>query len=356
MGRERDDDSQVLTAGGRGFRATSFDVAAEAGVSQSTVSRALAGDPVVSETTRQRVAEAALRLNYQVDRNAARLRTGKTGTLAVVVICRPGQDHKDLNPFSFSLLGSICFAASARGYETLVSFQDVPASFNGLYEEQRKADGLIVIGTTENGAAWDYFRARAATGDRIVFWGSPHDELDWVRSDNREGARIATGHLIDQGFRTIACISSDVSPQRQFWERYEGYAERMAEAGLVPRLVRFEEGLTREEQGQRAIAGLVSAGTPFDAVFAVCDQIALGALGELRARGFAVPDDVGLVGFDGIRDGAHSTPTLSTIEPDFQAAGEMLVEKLLGAIAGQPSRQRRVPVKLLARGSSGRLA
>ena len=110
----------------RVVRVTSFDVAAEAGVSQSTVSRALAGDPVVSETTRLRVAEAARKLNYFVDENAARLRTGRTGTLAVVVVCRPGEDRKDLNPFHSALLASLCGAASLRGYETLVSFQDGP--------------------------------------------------------------------------------------------------------------------------------------------------------------------------------------------------------------------------------------
>ena len=136
------------------FRVTSFDVAAEAGVSQSTVSRALAGDPVVSEATRLRVAEAARKLNYYVDNNAARLRTGKTGTLAVVAICRPDEDRKDLNPFTYALLGTICAAASARGYETLVSFQDGPANLSGRYEEQRKADGLIVIGTTRTGQHW----------------------------------------------------------------------------------------------------------------------------------------------------------------------------------------------------------
>lgn len=338
----------------RPYRVTSFDVAAEAGVSQSTVSRALAGDPVVSETTRLRIAEAARRLNYHVDRNAARLRTGKTGTLAVVVICHPGQDRKDVNPFYFSLLGSICAAASTTGYETLVSFQDTPESLNGLYQEQRKADGLIVLGTTENAHAWDYFRDRAAAGDRLVCWGSPFDELDWIRSDNHEGARLATGHLIDKGYRSIACIASRTSPQKQFGERYDGYAERMGEAGLVPRLAEIEEGLPREEQGRRAIAGLVASGTPFDAVFAVCDQIALGALDELRARGFAVPEDVGLVGFDGIRAGAHSAPPLTTIEPDFQAAGTMLVDKLLNVIAGKANEKRRVPVRLQARGSSSR--
>ena len=90
-------------------RVTSFDVAEAAGVSQSTVSRALAGDTSISEPTRKRVTEAALRLNYQVDENAARLRRGRTGTLALVMICRPGQDRKDLNPFY-----SRCSAAHAR--------------------------------------------------------------------------------------------------------------------------------------------------------------------------------------------------------------------------------------------------
>ena len=99
----------------RVIRVTSFDVAEAAGVSQSTVSRALAGDTSISEPTRRRVAEAAARLNYQVDENAARLRRGRTGTLALVMICRPGQDRKDLNPFYFALLGSTCAAAAARG-------------------------------------------------------------------------------------------------------------------------------------------------------------------------------------------------------------------------------------------------
>ena len=118
-------------------RVTSFDVAEAAGVSQSTVSRALAGDTSISEPTRKRVIEAAARLNYQVDENAARLRRGRTGTLALVMICRPGQDRKDLNPFYFALLGSTCAAAAARGYEVLVAFQDSPANFWGHFQERR---------------------------------------------------------------------------------------------------------------------------------------------------------------------------------------------------------------------------
>jgi DNA-binding LacI/PurR family transcriptional regulator len=336
----------------RPFRVTSFDVAAEAGVSQSTVSRALAGDPVVSEATRLRVAEAARKLNYFVDENAARLRTGRTGTLAVVVVCRPGEDRKDLNPFHSALLASLCGAASLRGYETLVSFQDGPDNFNGRYQEQRKADGLAVIGTTENYSAWDYFRALGREGMHWVCWGAPFDDVEWIRSDNHGGARLATRHLIEQGYRKIVCLGSETSPQRQFLERYEGYAEEMRTAGLEPVLQPIEKGLPREEQGRRAVQALLEAGTEFDALFAVCDPIALGALDELHARGLSVPGQVGLVGFDGIRAGAYSAPPLTSVEPDFRAAGEMMVAKLLAEIAGEDHQDRRVPVRLLVRESS----
>lgn len=338
----------------RAFRVTSFDVAAEAGVSQSTVSRALAGDPVVSEATRERVAEAARRLNYFIDNNAARLRTGKTGTLAVVVICRPDEDRKDLNPFTYALLGSICAAASARGFETLVSFQDGPNNLSGRYEEQRKADGLIVIGTTQNEAAWDYYRDLGQSGMHWVCWGSPHDDLEWIRSDNHEGARLATGHLIERGYGKIACIGSVDSLQRQFKERWDGYSERMERAGLEPWLIAIEPGLPREEQGRLAARALLAAGRPCDAIFAVCDEIALGTLRELSDLGVRVPQDMALIGFDGIRASAHAMPPLSTVQPDFAAAGAMLVDKLLAGIAGERHEQRRVPVTLLVRESTRR--
>lgn len=336
------------------FRVTSFDVAAEAGVSQSTVSRALAGDPVVSEGTRLRVAEAARRLNYYVDNNAARLRTGKTGTLAVVAICRPDEDRKDLNPFTYALLGTICAAASARGYETLVSFQDSPANLSGRYEEQRKADGLIVIGTTQNEAAWDYYRELGQSGMHWVCWGSPYDELEWIRSDNHDGARIATAHLIERGCSAIACVGSLDSLQRQFSERYDGYSAAMAAAGLAPWLVEIEPDLPREEQGRRAARALLDSGKPCDGIFAVCDEIALGALRELSEAGVKVPQDIAMIGFDGIRASAHAMPPLSTVQPDFAAAGAMLVDKLLASVADEPHEQRRVPVQLLVRDSTRR--
>lgn len=334
------------------FRVTSFDVAEAAGVSQSTVSRALAGDASISERTRLRVEDAARKLNYQVNANAARLRTGRTGTLAVVMICRPGQDSKDINPFYFSLLGSTCAAAAARGYETLVSFQDSPDNFWGLYQERRKADGMVVIGTNENMPAWDYFRTMRPRGIDWVCWGSPDDDFDWVRSDNDAGARLATRYLIECGYREIVCLGQLGSAQRQFDERYAGYAAAMREAACTPRHIAVEPDLPRKEQGRRAAAALADSGADFDAVFAVCDEMALGAMSEFERRGLAVPDRVGVLGFDGIRAGSFASPPLSTIEPDCEAAGSALVDRLLALLAGEQADHPRVPVRLLLRGST----
>ena len=144
------------------------------------------------------------------------------------------------------------------------------------------------------------------------------------------------------------------SAQRQFKERYVGYADLLRENGMVPRLITFEEGLTRDEQGRLAAVELIRSGQPFDAIFACCDEMALGALRVLREQGINVPEQVGLIGFDGIRAGAHSAPPLSSVEPDFQMAGELLVDRLLSVIAEVPGEKKRAAVRLLPRGSSRR--
>jgi DNA-binding LacI/PurR family transcriptional regulator len=185
-----------------------------------------------------------------------------------------------------------------------------------------------------------------------VCWGAPSDAFPWVRTDNEGGATLAVRHMLVRGYSRIVCIGSETSPQRQFKERYDGYAAAMQGAGHEPLLQRIERGLPREEQGRRAAAALAASGQPFDGIFAVSDEIALGALKQFIALGYKVPDQVGVVGFDGVRAGAWSTPPLTTIEPDFEIAGTQLVERLLAVMAGEPETPRRVPVRLVVRGST----
>jgi DNA-binding LacI/PurR family transcriptional regulator len=338
--------------GGPKRRPTSFDVAERAGVSQPTVSRALSGSPAIAEATRRKVIEAAEALGYFVDERAARLRRGSTGTLAVVVICREGDSASSINPFAYALLGSVCVAASERGFETLVSFQARPEDFFGHYQEQGRADGLVVIGTTTNAPAWEHFRALDDGDRRVAYWGSPFDELDWVRSDNRAAGRLAVEHLLVQGYRRPCFLGALNTPQVQFTERYEGYAEAMRASGLEPCLAPTVNAATREEEGRRAARRLTEWGEGIEGVFAACYAMALGALEAFAAADIAVPQQVGVIGFDDLVAGRYSRPPLTTIAPDPAEAGAALVEAVL---EGEPTpARRRVPVKLIVRGSTAK--
>lgn len=342
MGRETVD---------RPHRVTSIDVAERAGVSQSTVSRALSGSETITAATRRRVEEAAADLGYHVNTRAAGLRKGETGTLAIVVIGRDGEGTAGINPFYYTLLGATCAAAAERGFEALVSFQSRPDDLFGHYVARRQADGLVVIGTASNAAAWDYFRACAAVSPAIAFWGSPFDDAVWVRSDNLSGGLLAVERLVQGGARDIVFVGDTGSSQRQYSERYDGYRAAMAANGLMANDALVTRGENRVEQGRNAIAALCDGGTRFDGLFFACDAMALGALEELSARGIAVPGSVGVVGFDGLGSGAFSNPPLTTVEPDFAHAGRLLVET---ALAPDGDRcERRVPVRLVERSSVG---
>lgn len=336
----------------RPVRVTSFDVAERAGVSQSTVSRALSGSAVISEATREKVLGAAQELGYFVDERAARLRRGHTGTLATVVICKPGGGARDVNPFSYALLGGICAAAAERGLEVLVSLQADEDKLFGHYVERGQAEGMIVIGTTANRTAWDYFRKVGENTQPIAYWGSPLGDLDWVSSDNDVGARLAAEHLVERGCRDLVVVGSHTSTQRQFAERVDAFIARAEELGATARLAAIEPGGARREQGRMATESVLAGGEPFDGVFAVCDALAFGVMEALQSAGKSIPEDVKLVGFDGIPASELTTPPLTTIEPDLDHAGRLLVEAVAGGgEVAQPS-IRRVPVKLKVRGSS----
>jgi DNA-binding LacI/PurR family transcriptional regulator len=142
---------------GKEGRITAHQIAAMLGVSQPTVSRALRGDKKVNEDTRARIVALANELNYSVDHNALRLRTQQTYSIALVILCRRGENKANINPFYLSLLGCIAASASERGYNLIVSFQDSPANFFANYTGSRQSDGLIVIGSGQNIEGWQYF-------------------------------------------------------------------------------------------------------------------------------------------------------------------------------------------------------
>ncbi len=345
----------MVLASGRGTqsqmrKSTAWDVAEKAGVSQSTVSRVFTGSARISAATRDRVIEAAKALDYLPDKRASRLRSGQTGVLAVVVITRPEDSAREINPFAYALLGSICRAASHRRYETLVAFQAGEDELYGRYVEQRDADAMVVIGTTQNPAAWEHFRPILQQEERAICWGLPFEEAHSVRSDNYSGGRLAAEHLWAQGYRKPVFLGPIESDQRQFHERFEGFCDAIKELGGEAIVMRDLSTNNRVEQGREAIARLAQSGEDYDSIFAACDFIALGAEEALTAMGVAIPAQVGIVGYDGLDATAHANPPLSTIKPDLEEAGRQLVSQVLddddtegGTLA---------PVELIARAST----
>lgn len=337
---------------GKEGRITAHQIAAMLGVSQPTVSRALRGDRKVNEQTRARIVALANELNYSVDHNALRLRTQQTYSIALVILCRRGENKANINPFYLSLLGCIAASASERGYNLIISFQDAPANFFANYTGSRQADGLIVIGSGQNVEGWQFFGEYAKHRTPMICWGASNEDLLSIKSDNAQGTRLAIDHLLAKGCRNIVYIGPGDSAQPSFRDRLMSYRLVMEEEGLTPICPPLPENAVREEQGHEAVNALIRDSVAFDGLFCANDFIALGAMRALEENGKAVGKDVRVVGFDGIATGAYAQPPLTTIEQDYRRAGEMLVDALLAILKGDIPDVAPVPVRLLQRSST----
>ncbi|HEY9134112.1 MAG TPA: LacI family DNA-binding transcriptional regulator [Dyella sp.] len=335
-------------------KATSFDIAHRAGVSQSTVSRALRGSPLVSEETRQRIQQAATELKYKVDKNASNLRTRHSGTLALLLFEDPTADESHINPFFLSMLGSITRACAQRGYDLLVSFQQLSHDWHADYADTRKADGIILLGYGDYLAYRDKLAALAAQGTHSVRWGAvlPDQPDISIGCDNYVGGQDVTRHLLEQGCRQVAYLGDASSHYPEFFARYRGYAQVLREAGLDVDTDLQVNAESSEQCGYAAMETLLARGKPFDAVFAASDLIAIGAMRALADHGMSVPGDVVIAGFDDIPMASFVNPPLTTVRQDTGQAGEALVETLLKMIREEPVSNDVLPVKLVVRKSS----
>jgi DNA-binding LacI/PurR family transcriptional regulator len=336
-------------------RPNSLDIAHLAGVSQSTVSRALRADPMVSACTRERVLEVARQLNYHVDKNASNLRRRHSGTLALLFFEDPTADDSAINPFFHSMLGSIIRACSRNGYDLLVSFQDLLRDWHADYEDSHKADGIILLGYGDYVVHRNRLQPLIERGAHLVRWGPVLADGPGlaIGCDNVFGGRQATEHLLRLGRRRIAFLGEVAQSSPEMLERYSGYARTLELAGLRadPRLQ--VSAVSTEASGYEAMQALLERKVPFDAVFGASDLIAIGAMTALASSDRRVPEDVAVVGFDGIPMGAFTRPALTTVAQDTKRAGELLVQTLVHLITEQPPQCVTLPPRLIVRGSCG---
>jgi DNA-binding LacI/PurR family transcriptional regulator len=336
-------------------KATSFDIAYRAGVSQPTVSRALRGSPRVSEETRKRVLAVAQQLNYKVDKNASNLRFQRSSTLALLIFEDPTPDDSAINPFFVSMLGSVTRACAQRGYDLLVSFQQQSSNWHEEYEDSRRADGLILLGYG------DYLQYRVRLerlmqqGTHFVRWGAVQAGQPGlsIGSDNYQGGCQAARHLIGLGRRKLAFLGGASRGCPEFLDRYRGFLQALREAGLPATLGLQVDAITTEEAGYAAATELLARRLEFDAIVAASDLIALGAMRALQEQRIDVPAAVSVVGFDDIPAAALANPPLTTIAQNTRLAGEVLVDTLLRQIRDEPAQAQVLPTRLVVRRSCG---
>ncbi|MFT4090221.1 MAG: LacI family DNA-binding transcriptional regulator [Asticcacaulis sp.] len=335
-------------------RPTSFDIAALAGVSQATVSRALSQSASVSEAVRQRVFEAAQKLNYTVDVNARKLRSKKINTIAVLISEDLDQDNP-INPFFVPLIGSILKYAAQKGYDVLVSLQQQSDDWGGDYGFARRADGIIFLGYNDYEAYSRKVGALSDIGEPWVVWGPVQADNPnlFIGSDNENGAYEAVSHLIGLGRRRIAFLGETSGEHPEFRDRYNGYVRALTEAGIAVDPALLSDCFISREDGAAAIGRLMETGVDFDAVFATADLTAIGAMQALLKAGRRVPEDVSVMGFDDLWAASCTTPALSTVRQDTTLAARVLVDALDQLIAEQPVSVTRVPTRLMIRESCG---
>ena len=336
---------------------TSRDIADIAGVSQATVSRALRNSPLVRPETRERIQKIARELNYFVNRNAAGLRTHQSNTIALLMFDETGGNDAQINPFFLYMLGYITRRAAARGYDVLVSLQQLTDDWHIEYQASHRADGLILLGYGDYVVYREKLDALAAANTRFVIYGA--DAADQpglsIGCDNVMGGRLAVSHLLGLGRRRIAILGDTSQRHPEFASRRTGYASALDEAGIEvePRFEVMADNT--EEDAYRAVQRLLESGLDFDALFAVTDVLAIGAMHALLDRGKQVPADVSVVGFDDLPRAASVNPPLTTIQQNMREAGEGLVERIIGLIEGEDVESTQIQPKLIVRQSCGAL-
>lgn len=329
-------------------RPTIIDVAMRAGVSKSTVSLVLQNSASVREETRAHVRQAMVDIGYVYNRAAANMRMANAGLIGLVI--------NDLrNPFFTEFATSLQMALSDRGYAVVIANTDedpeVQARTVGTMIEHGVSAFIISPAYGDVSATFDAILRAGLPAMQVLRKVDPRtDVLPFAGPDYRNGSRIATQHLLDQGVQRIAFVGG-LEGRAVTQERLSGYLEVVQSRGLVALVL---TGRSSRAFGRDMAHKLAQDYPDCDAVLCFNDLVALGMLAGCNALGRRVGDAFKVVGFDDIEDAVEAYPTLTTVRCDVAGFGRAVAATILHWLEDGtlPEAERRSPVELIVRQSS----
>jgi DNA-binding LacI/PurR family transcriptional regulator len=330
---------------------TIADIARLAGVSKSTVSRALNHSPLISAQTRDKIQTIARDHNFQIHRGAQNLSLKRSHTIGFVFPLDLDTGYFVTDPFHLEIIGAIAGALGAYNYDLLLAQVDVDdPTWPHRYLDSGRVDGLVLVTCSSHVHQIESLLALQAP---FIVWGIRQPQYSYcsVHGDDVTGGRLAVEHLLQTGRRRIAFLGGPIGlPEVDL--RFKGYELALQAAGyaVTPALISYGNYTSRS--GAEAMQRLLAQSPRLDAVFVNSDLMAIAAIGMLRERGYKVPDDVAVVGYDDISLAAHCHPSLTTIRQNIMQAGKVLVHNLMQHLDTGIITNVTMPVELVVRKST----
>lgn len=327
------------------------DIAQKAGVGISTVSRVLNNRPDVSAITRQRVMDVVRLYNYTQNANAKNLKQRDTNLVSLIVRGRQ-------NTFLSSLAEDIIEAGDRQGQHFLLDFVDeaggeLEAAKRHIAE--RKVKGCIFLGSNIVGhSATIEALHLPCVFTTVDTGGLGLEAVSSVSVDNRASARMAIDHLLARGHRRIAVFGGIRDIDDSIGQRYQGVVQAFAARGLPFDEARYVQCSFDMEKAHRAALRFLTETRDFTAIFAMGDIMAIGIIRALADCGLSVPEDVSVIGFDGIALSRFMLPALTTIAQPARALAETSVSLMLRLLADPADRENVILKSTLLEGGSVR--
>jgi LacI family transcriptional regulator len=309
---------------------TIYDLARKLNISIATVSRALKDNPVVSGKTKKKIVELAATMGYQGNHVVRNLRRQKTNTIGVIV-------HELNSNFITSVLSGIEKVTTEAGYDLIIahsseSYTKETANAKNLF--RKRVDGLIASLSFDTNSL-EHFRQFSGIGAPVIFFDRVEQDNDntVVIIDNYKCGYQATQHLIEQGCKKIAHITSSLQ-RNVYRQRYDGYRDALFDNNIA-----FDDDMLivsdlSEQAGINAARQLLQMNIMPDGAFITNDFVAAVCMRTLKANGIAIPGDIAIVGFNNDAIGKLVEPALTTIDYPGRDIGEIVARSLINHLQG----------------------